>query len=211
MSKVSHSNYMATTQTQEAYVAPEGGVKSAPKTGGYQGKRSFGGKPGSGPRKFAERPKPEFDQKILSIRRVTRVVAGGRRFSFAVSIAIGDKKGAIGVGTGKAIDTSLAINKAVKSAKKQMIKLDLTKEGSIKHDVKAKYASARVWIMPNKGRGMVAGSAIRDMLVLGGIKNVTAKVLSGSKNKLNIGRATIVALSQFATSKKNVVKVEDNA
>ena len=97
----------------EAYVAPEGAIKSAPR-GNF---RSGGGaRPGGrGPRKFEDRPKPEFDQKILSIRRVTRVVAGGRRFSFAVSIAIGNKKGGIGVGTGKAVDTSLAINKAVKN------------------------------------------------------------------------------------------------
>jgi small subunit ribosomal protein S5 len=172
--------------------------------------RSFGGNRGGAPRRpFAERPKPEFDQKILSIRRVTRVVSGGRRFTFAVSMAIGDKKGGIGVGTGKALDTALAINKAIKSARKHMIKLDVTKEGSIKHDVKAKYSSSRIMIMPNRGKGLVAGSAIRDILILGGVKNATAKVLSGSKNKLNIARATIKALSSFAKPMKMVEKVED--
>lgn len=196
-----------TTQTKSgAYVAPEGAVR-APRGGSSKGGFRSGG--GRAPRAFAERPKPEFDQKILSIRRVTRVVAGGRRFSFAVSIAIGDKKGAIGVGTGKSTDTSLAINKAVKTAKKNMIRIKLTKDGSIAHDVKAKYASSRIWLMPNKGRGIVAGSAIRDMLVLGGIHNVTSKVLSGSKNKLNIGRATINALSAFALPKKMVVVKEE--
>ncbi len=197
-----------TTQTKSgAYVAPEGAAR-APRSGGSS-KGGFRSGAGRAPRAFAERPKPEFDQKILSIRRVTRVVAGGRRFSFAVSIAIGDKKGAIGVGTGKSTDTSLAINKAVKAAKKNMIRIKLTKDGSIAHDVKAKYASSRIWLMPNKGRGIVAGSAIRDMLVLGGIHNITSKVLSGSKNKLNIGRATINALSTFALPKKAVVAKEE--
>lgn len=204
------TNTTTQTKTTQAYVAPQGGARApratggAPRTGG--GFRSGGGR---APRAFAERPKPEFDQKILSIRRVTRVVAGGRRFSFAVSIAIGDKKGAIGVGTGKSTDTSLAINKAVKTAKKNMIRMKLTKDGSIPHDVKAKYASSRIWLMPNKGRGNVAGSAIRDILVLGGIQNVTSKVLSGSKNKLNIGRATINALSIFALPKKAFVAKEE--
>src|SRR3989344_1418038 len=73
------------------------------------------------------RPKPEFDQKILSIRRVTRVVAGGRRFSFSVALVAGDRKGNVGLGLGKAGDTSLAINKALRNAKKNMIKLKLTK------------------------------------------------------------------------------------
>ena len=199
-----------TTQTKtEAYVAPAGAVRAPRSTGPRTGGGGFRSGGGRAPRSFAERPKPEFDQKILSIRRVTRVVSGGRRFSFAVSIAIGDKKGAIGVGTGKSTDTSLAINKAVKTAKKNMIRIKLTKEGSIPHEVKAKYGSSQIWLMPNKGRGIVAGSAIRDMLVLGGIHNVTSKVLSGSKNKLNIGRATINALSSFALPKKAVIVKEE--
>lgn len=78
-----------------------------------------------------DRPKPEFDQKIISIRRVTRVVAGGRRFSFSVALLAGDKKGSIGLGLGKAGDTSLAINKALRNAKKNMVRLQLTKTMSI--------------------------------------------------------------------------------
>lgn len=197
---------MTTTSSQpksEAYVAPEGDIK-APRGGIRRGA------PRSGGRSYADRPRPEFDQKILSIRRVTRVVAGGRRFSFAVSIAIGDKKGSMGVGTGKAVDTALAINKAVKVAKKNMIKIGLNKEGSIKHGVKAKYGSAVIWIMPNRGRGIVAGSAVRDIINLAGIKNVTAKIHSGSKNKLNIGRATIKALSALAVPKQAIAKKEDD-
>jgi small subunit ribosomal protein S5 len=108
---------------------------------------------------------------------------------------IGDKKGSIGVGTGKSIDTSNAIQKALKNAKKNLVKLKLTKEHSLPYNVEAKYATSRLTMMPNKGKGIVAGSAARDILKLGGMKNVTAKFHSGSKNKLNNARATVVALS----------------
>jgi small subunit ribosomal protein S5 len=162
---------------------------------------------GRGPRTFAERAKPEFEQKILDIRRVTRVVAGGRRMSFAVALVIGDGKGSVGLGTGKGADTAIAINKALKSAKKSMIKIKLTKEGSIPHDVYAKYTTSKVMIMPNRGKGLVAGSAMRDVLSLAGVKNVTSKIYSGSKNRLNNGRATMAALSQIA-EKRIVREVE---
>ncbi len=117
--------------------------------------------------------------------------------SFSVLLVLGDKRGMVGLGTGKGLDTALAINKATKVAKKNMMKLKLTKEGSIRHDVKAKYSSSKIMIMPNRGRGLVAGSAVRDILNFAGVKNVTAKVLSGSKNKLSIARATINALATF--------------
>ncbi|MFA5936446.1 MAG: 30S ribosomal protein S5, partial [Candidatus Paceibacterota bacterium] len=90
------------------------------------------------------RPKPEFDQKILNIRRVTRVVAGGRRFSFSVALVAGDKKGSVGLGLGKAGDTSLAINKAVRNAKKNMVRLKLTKDMSLPHEVSAKFSSSYI-------------------------------------------------------------------
>jgi small subunit ribosomal protein S5 len=185
-------------------IAPSAQAVPAPRFGVAGPKKSFGGRPGGpgrgggrgGPR-GGDRVKSEYDQKILNIRRVTRVVSGGRRMSFAVSILIGDKKGSVGVGTGKAADTALAINKAVKSAKKHLLKVKMTKKMSIPHDVEAKYSSGRVMLMPNYGRGIVAGSAVRDILVLAGIKDITSKIYSGSKNKLNIARAVIKALSQL--------------
>ena len=191
---------------------------------GARGPRPFGtfgarpGGMGSGPRPFGSRPpmsgdrsknprksfsgrgervKPEFDQKVLNIRRVTRVTKGGKRLSFSVTTVAGNRKGSVGVGTGKAGDTSLAIDKAYRSAKKNMISLSLTKGMSISHDVMAKYCSGIVMIMPAPGRGLSAGSAVRNVLDLAGIKDVTAKILSPSKNKLNIARATICALSTF--------------
>jgi small subunit ribosomal protein S5 len=141
-----------------------------------------------------ERPKPEFDQKMVSIRRVTRVVAGGRRMTFAVAIAIGDKKGSVGLGTGKGGDTAIAIAKALRQAKKNMFKIKTTKEMSIPHEVSAKFSSSQLIIRPNRGKGLVSGSTVRDMLILAGIKNVTAKLHSGSKNKLNNARVAYKAL-----------------
>jgi len=145
------------------------------------------------------RPKPEFDQKMVSIRRVTRVVAGGRRFSFSVALIAGDKKGNVGFGLGKAGDTALAINKALRNAKKNMIKLNLTKGMSIPHEISAKFSSSSVKIMPNKGRGLVAGTVVRDILKLAGVKDVTAKVLGGTKNKLNNSKAVMAVLSQISS------------
>jgi small subunit ribosomal protein S5 len=147
-----------------------------------------------------ERVRPEFDQKIISIRRVTRVMAGGRRFSFSVAMVIGDKRGKVGVGIGKAGDTQLAIEKAVRDAKKHMITVSMNKEGHLQHDVHTKYASSEVMIMPAPGRGLVAGSSVRTVLEHAGVKDVTAKIFSRSKNKLNNARAAVEALKQL---KKN--------
>ncbi|MFA5791740.1 MAG: 30S ribosomal protein S5 [Candidatus Paceibacterota bacterium] len=145
------------------------------------------------------RVKPEFDQKILNIRRVTRVVAGGRRFSFSVAIVAGDKKGCVGLGLGKAGDTALAINKALRNAKKNMVRLNLTKTMSIPHELSAKFSSSYVMLMPNKGRGLVAGSVVRDIIKLSGIKDVTGKILSNSKNKLNNAKAVMSAFAQISS------------
>ncbi len=155
-----------------------------------------------------EKPKPEFDQKIVSIRRVTRVVAGGRRMTFAVALAIGDKKGSIGLGTGKGGDTAVAINKALKQAKKNMFKINTSKDMSIEHEVSAKFSSSKLYMFPNRGKGLVAGSTVRDLLSLAGLKNVTAKLNSGSKNKLNNARVAYLALSKLG-SKIKPAEIED--
>jgi len=165
-------------------------------------KRNSSRKPSS----FA-RQKPEFDQKILTIRRVTRVVAGGRRFSFSVALVAGDKKGSVGFGLGKAGDTALAINKALRNAKKNMIKLNLTKTMSIPHELSAKFSSSRVVMYPNFGRGLVAGSVVRDIIKLAGMKDITGKILSNSKNKLNNAKAVMEALSSVAVKHSKLPKV----
>jgi small subunit ribosomal protein S5 len=187
--------------------APKGAARRAPGAPGSSapqsgGQRRFGG-PKGGPRggKRPERVKPEFDQKIVSIRRVTRVMAGGRRFSFAVAMLIGDKNGRIGFGTGKSNDTSLAINKALQSAKKHMMTIPRTKNASIPHEVEAKYKSSQIWLSPNKGKGLVSGAAIRDIFNLAGMTDVTAKIYTRSKNPINNVRATMLALKKLPTGK----------
>lgn len=155
-----------------------------------------GGRPQrSGTGKREPRERSEFDQRTILIRRVARVMAGGRRFSFSAAIAAGDRKGRVGIGVGKGGDTALAIEKALRDAKKNMIMVKMTKTMSIAHDVSAKTSSGIVSIRPSPDRGIVAGSAVKIVLELAGVKDVTAKVLSSSKNKLNIARATIKALS----------------
>jgi len=160
-------------------------------------RRPRGKSPRSPRPKFA-REKPEFDSKMISIRRVTRVVSGGRRFSLSVAVIAGDRNGRVGLGTGKAQDTQLAIEKAMKQAKRNMFHIKLTKKGDLPHDLTAKYSSSVVNLMPNKGKGLIAGSSARVILSLAGIKNATAKYHSGSKNKLNNARATMKALQEIA-------------
>jgi small subunit ribosomal protein S5 len=142
-----------------------------------------------------ERPRSEFDQKIIAIRRVTRVVAGGRRMSFAVALVAGNRKGKVGIGTGKAVDTALAIEKAFRDAKKNMIVVPLTKTNSIPHDATAKYSASVVSLIPSRGRGLVAGGAVRSVLELAGVTDVSVKLLSRSKNAINNARVAVKALS----------------
>ncbi|MEK7477932.1 MAG: 30S ribosomal protein S5 [Patescibacteria group bacterium] len=157
--------------------------------------RSRSGGP-RGPR--FERVKPEYDQKVIDVRRVARVMAGGRRFSFSVVVVIGNRKGKVGVGVGKAMDTSLAIDKAVNQAKKNMIIVPLTKENGIDREISAKFGSSKITARPAHGRGLVAGSALRTVFELAGIHHINAKILSRSKNKLNIARAGMIALRKLS-------------
>lgn len=163
-----------------------------------RGAAAGSGRPGGrGRGNRSERPRSEFMQKIIGIRRVTRVMAGGRRFSFSVAIVLGDKNGRVGVGTGKASDTALAIEKAARSAKKHMVTLALTPSKSIPHNVEAKYCASEVEIRPAAGRGLVAGSSVRTVLELAGVTDVTAKLLSRSKNPINNARAAMEALQSI--------------
>jgi len=169
--------------------------------------RSRGGqrRPNRRPSRRDTRAKPEFDQKIISLRRVTRVMAGGRRFSFSVSLVAGNRKGMIGVGQGKAGDTPLAIEKAFRDAKKNMITVNTTKNMSIPYEVEAKYGASRVKLMPAKGKGILAGSSVRTVMELAGLKEVGGKLLSRSKNSANNAYATIKALQMFEH-----IKIRDN-
>ncbi len=199
-----------TTTKNNKGQGPRGGQGSGPRGGQGNGPRGGqGGRRGGGA--GFERARPEYDQKILNIRRVTRVVSGGRRMSFSVSMVIGDRKGMVGLGTGKAIDTSLAIGKAQKAAKKNMLKLKLTKTSSLPYEISAKFGSSKLMLMPNRGRGIISGSAVRDIILLAGIKDVTTKIYSGSKNKLNNARATMKALEQVGTKVLKHLSAEEKA
>ncbi len=157
--------------------------------------------PRKGPPRREARIKPEFDQKIIDVRRVTRVVTGGRRFAFSVAVVVGDHKGRVGVGQGKAGDTPVAIDKAVRDARKNMIRVNLTKNSSVPHESDAKFSASRVLIMRAPGKGVLAGSSVRTVLEFAGIKEVSAKIFSRSKNRINNAKAAIKALSRMKAVK----------
>ena len=161
-------------------------------------KREGGGGRGKGGGGRFEKPKAEFEQKMIDIRRVTRVVSGGRRFSYSVSMVAGDRKGHVGFGIGKSIDTSTAMEKAYRVAMKKMITLRLNKNFSIPYETSAKFNASKITLMPNKGRGLIAGSSARTILALAGVKDITAKYNSPTKNKLNNAKVVMEALKAFS-------------
>lgn len=187
-----------------AAVTPEAnpkGPKDFNRDGGQGGRGGRGGRNTRRPQRREARAKPEFDQKIVSLRRVTRVTSGGRRFAFSVCVVAGNRKGMVGVGQGKAGDTPLAIEKAFRDAKKNMITINTTKNMSIPHEVEAKYAASRVVIMPAPGKGMLAGSSVRTVFELAGLKEISSKLLSRSKNKANNAYVAIAALDKLKRTK----------
>lgn len=145
--------------------------------------------------------KRDFEQKIVEIKRVTRVVAGGKRMRFRALVVIGDKKGRVGMGLRKGADVSEAVNKAVNAAKKTMVTVKLVND-TIPHEVKYKYKSSVVFLKPARpGTGVIAGGAIRSVLDLVGVKNVLSKML-GSSNKVNNVRATYEALTRMRSKEE---------
>lgn len=141
--------------------------------------------------------KSEYKDKILDLRRVTRVVAGGKRMSFRATVVIGDEKGKVGIGVGKGLDVAQAVDKGKLKAKKNLITIPL-KGRSIPHEVLAKYSAAQVVIKPAKlGHGLKAGGSVRDVLLLAGVKDATSKTLGTTKNKLTNGLAAIEALKKL--------------
>jgi len=141
--------------------------------------------------------KSEYEQKLLNVARVVRVVAGGRRFRFRAVMVIGDRKGKVGVGVSKGRDVSVAVEKAVADARKNMIKVFII-NGTIPHQTEAKFSSARVVLKPGiKGRGIVAGGAVRVVCDLAGVDDLSGKILGKTKNKLNNAKATIKALEKL--------------
>ena len=163
-----------------------------------QGRRPGFGRPGFG----KDKPTDGLETKMLDLARVTRVTGGGKRMSFRAVVIAGDKKGKVGIGVDKGKDVSQAIDKATRRAKKNLISVVIV-EGTIPHEATAKSGPARIMLKPQrKGRGLVAGGAVRMICELAGIKNISSKILSGSKNKLNNARATIEALKKLKARTK---------
>ncbi|MBI3631344.1 MAG: 30S ribosomal protein S5 [Candidatus Staskawiczbacteria bacterium] len=164
--------------------------------------RGFGGGAGGsrGPRRGfrgKERVNDGFESKLLDLARVVRVTGGGKRLRFRAVVIAGDKKGKIGIGVDKGRDVSQAIEKATNKAKKSLVSVIIV-DGTISHEVEAKVGPARILLKPQKkGRGLVAGGAVRSICELAGIRNISSKILSGSKNKLNNARATMEALKKL--------------
>lgn len=156
---------------------------------------------GRNDKKFkGKKEKPEYDQKLLDLARVTRVVKGGRRFRFRATLVIGNRKGKVGVGVGKGADVSDAIKKAFEDAKKNLISV-VMKGNTIPHETNFKLGSAKIILKPaQEGKGIIAGGAVRTVVDFAGIKDVITKSL-GTANKLNVARAAVKALQEIGETR----------
>lgn len=151
---------------------------------------------------YSKREKPEFEQKMVDLARVTRVTKGGKKMNFRALMVIGDKKGRVGYGTAKGKDVTLSIAKAVEQAKKNLTKISLY-NGTIPHSIEEKYKAARVLLKPApQGTGVKAGGPMRVILDLAGVENVVGKMM-GSKNKINNVKCTYNALLKLKNLKSN--------
>lgn len=146
------------------------------------------------------REESEFDQKVLELKRVTRVSEGGKQMSFRACVAIGDGKGRIGVGISKGKDVSMAITKAVRQAEKKLVNVPITNE-TVPHDILIKNGASKLLIKPAKaGRGVKAGGVMRVIFQLAGVQNVIGKIL-GTTNKMNNAQTLVKALNSFKVIK----------
>lgn len=153
-------------------------------------------------------PSDGFREKVLDVRRVTRVTAGGKRFRFRVTVIVGNERGSVGVGVGKGLDVAQAVDKAKTYARRNQITIPLSGT-TIPHEVEAKFSAAHVLVKPAvKGHGLIAGGAVRSVLALAGVKDVTAKCLGRTPNKLTNALATIEALKKLRARKERRARSE---
>ncbi len=146
------------------------------------------------------RRESKYDEEIISIDRISRMTAGGRRMRFRCAICIGDRKGKVGIGSAKSDDISKAINKAKKQAEKNMLKVNIV-EGTVPHQIETKFSGAHILLKPAAtGTGVIAGGVVRKVLELAGIENILSKSF-GSQNKINNLKATYQALEKLSQVK----------
>lgn len=139
--------------------------------------------------------KIKYEEKVIQIKRVTKVVKGGKKLTFRAVVIVGDNKRKVGVGIGRADDINIAISKATLHGKKNLINVPLTLKYSVPHVIKASYGACSIMLRPaSQGTGVIAGGSVRTVLELAGIKNILAKQF-GSSNILNNAKATIIALN----------------
>lgn len=148
--------------------------------------------------------KPEFEQFIVDLARVTRVTKGGKQLSFRACVLIGDRRGRVGYGVQKGKDVQFAVEKALNNAKKHMIMVPIVRE-TIPHRVEAKFKAAKIMLKPApKGSGIIAGSVVRNVLELAGVPNASAKMLGKTNNKIVNIKAVFEALSRFKVAAKPI-------
>ncbi len=152
----------------------------------------------NGPRRNGPRVEKEFEERVVTINRVTKVVKGGRKFRFAALVVIGDKKGRVGFGTGKANEVPDAIRKASEAAKRNVINVPII-HGTIPHEINGIYGSGNVFLRPaSEGTGIIAGGPVRAVVELAGYSDIISKSI-GSRTPINIVRATVEGLKLLKT------------
>lgn len=188
---------MAENEEKKVVETPAADAGNKPSRNARGNGRFNRGGANKGGRRFNSRPQPEYDEKVIRISKVTKVVKGGKRMKFTALTVIGDKKGKYGYGLGKSGEVPEAIKKSLNAANRNMFKVQLAKGDTIAHTVMGHFGATQVFLKPApEGTGLVAGGAVRAILELAGVRNVYSKIY-GSRTQTNVVKATVDALKQL--------------